>query len=49
MITIVSIFLAVLIVTSGAFLLLDNRMRRADLDSIKSRLLGTNSKKKNKN
>ena len=32
MITIVSIFLAVLIVTSGAFLLLDNRMRRADLD-----------------
>ena len=48
MITIVSIFLAVLIVTSGAFLLLDNRMRRADLDSIKSRLLGTNSKKKSK-
>jgi tight adherence protein B len=48
MIAIVSIFAAVLIVTTGAFLLLDNRMRRADLDSIKSRLLGTNSKKKSK-
>ena len=49
MAVILPIFIAVLVVMLGAYLLFDRRMRRSDLDSIKSRLLGnSNSKKKKK-
>jgi tight adherence protein B len=37
-------FVAVLVATAGGYFLFDNRMRRSDLDSIKSRLLGTAGK-----
>jgi tight adherence protein B len=38
------IFVAVVLATSGGYFLFESRMRRADLDSIKSRLLGTAGK-----
>jgi tight adherence protein B len=38
------IFVAVLVATVGGYFLFENRMRRADLDTIKSRLLGTAGK-----
>jgi len=38
------IFGAVVAATVGAYLLLESRLRRADLDTIKSRLLGTGAK-----
>jgi tight adherence protein B len=41
----VFIFINVVLATAGGYFLLDNRLRRSDLDSIKSRLLGTNVKK----
>jgi len=47
MAVILPIFISVLVVILGAYLLFDRRMRRSDLDSIKSRLLG-NSNSKNK-
>ena len=34
-------FVAVVLATAGGYYLLDSRLRRSDLDSIKSRLLGT--------
>ena len=34
-------FVAVVLATAGGYFLLDSRLRRSDLDSIKSRLLGT--------
>ena len=37
-------FIAVLIATAGGYVLFESRMRRADLDTIKSRLLGTAGK-----
>src|SRR5690348_9593964 len=33
-------FVVVLVITAGGYFLLDSRMRRSDLDTIKSRLLG---------
>jgi tight adherence protein B len=44
MILAVFIFIAVLIATAGGYFLFESRMRRADLDTIKSRLLGTAGK-----
>jgi len=44
MILAVFIFVAVLLATAGGYLLFESRMRRADLDTIKSRLLGTAGK-----
>jgi len=38
------IFVAVLLATAGGYLLFESRMRRADLDTIKGRLLGTAGK-----
>ena len=46
MAVILPIFIAVLVAMLGAYLLFDRRMRRSDLDSIKSRLLGNSSGKK---
>ena len=43
MAVILPIFIAVLVAMLGAYLLFDRRMRRSDLDSIKSRLLGNSS------
>jgi tight adherence protein B len=37
-------FVAVVVATAGGYFLFENRMRRSDLDSIKSRLLGTAGK-----
>ncbi|HVP45594.1 MAG TPA: type II secretion system F family protein [Bryobacteraceae bacterium] len=41
---VIFIFGAVVIATVGGYFLLDSRLRRADLDTIKSRLLGTGAK-----
>ena len=48
MAVILPIFIAVLVAMLGAYLLFDRRMRRFDLDSIKSRLLGNSTAKKKK-
>jgi tight adherence protein B len=40
MILVILSFVAVVLATAGGYFLLDSRLRRADLDSIKSRLLG---------
>ncbi|MBZ5596073.1 MAG: type II secretion system F family protein [Acidobacteriia bacterium] len=45
---VIFIFGAVVVATVGVYFLLDSRLRRADLDTIKSRLLGTAAKAKNK-
>lgn len=39
-------FVAVLVATAGGYFLLDSRLRRSDLDTIKSRLLGNAAAKK---
>jgi tight adherence protein B len=44
MLLVVFSFLAVVLATAGGYFLLDSRMRRSDLDSIKSRLLGGSGK-----
>jgi tight adherence protein B len=46
MLQIILIFVAVVVATVGAYFLLDNRFRRSDLDTIKSRLLGTATRAK---
>ena len=38
---VIFIFVAVVLATAGGYFLLNSRLRRSDLDSIKSRLLGT--------
>jgi len=38
---VIAIFVAVVAITAGGYFLLDSRIRRADLDIIKNRLLGT--------
>ena len=45
---VIFIFGAVVVATVGAYFLLDSRLRRSDLDTIKSRLLGTAVKAKGK-
>ena len=47
MLLVIFIFVAVVLATAGGFFLLDSRLRRSDLDSIKSRLLGTAAKAAN--
>jgi len=44
MIPVLFIFVIVVLATAGGYFLLESRMRRSDLDSIKSRLLGTAGK-----
>ncbi len=44
MILVLFIFGVVVLATAGGYFLLDNRMRRSDLDNIRSRLLGTAAK-----
>jgi tight adherence protein B len=44
MLLVILSFVAVVLATAGGYFLLDSRLRRSDLDSIKSRLLGTAAK-----
>jgi tight adherence protein B len=44
MLPVLFIFVVVVLATAGGYFLLDSRLRRSDLDSIKSRLLGTGGK-----
>src|SRR5712692_8104184 len=48
MIAAAAVFLAILMMTVAVFLLMENRMRSSDLNSIKNRLLGTARSKRNK-